>query len=157
MACCSHIKRRAQGPGYSLADPRAYTDRLNQIFTASGWTRQYSVHTVSPLTRMKKDKTSQTGNLRDRERTFALCPQASIAPGGLIRLGCTHAQPKKSAVPIFTRMLASHQRSLIAAHEHNEPAGQVACRELEIVRIKGALQRSEELSDDAAVAIEGVI
>jgi hypothetical protein len=58
------------------------------------------------------------------------------------------------AVPVFRRMLASHQRSLNAAHEHKEPAGQIASRELEIVRIKGALQRAEELSDDAAAAIE---
>lgn len=54
-------------------------------------------------------------------------------------------------------MLASHQRSLNVAHEHNEPAGQIASRELEIVRIKGALQRAEELSNDVAAAIEGVL
>lgn len=52
-------------------------------------------------------------------------------------------------------MLASHQRSLIAAHQHNEPAGQIASRELEIVRIKGALQRAEELIDDVTAAGEG--
>lgn len=68
-----------------------------------------------------------------------------------------HAQPKKSAVPIFRRMLASHQRSLNAAHEHDEPAGQIASRQLEIVRIMGALLRAEELSDDVAAAIEGVL
>lgn len=45
------------------ADPRAYTDRLNQVFTASGWTRQYTVHTISPVTRMKKDKAIQTGKV----------------------------------------------------------------------------------------------
>jgi hypothetical protein len=45
------------------ADPRAYTDRLNQIFTASGWTRQYTVHTLSPLTRMKKNVAIQTGKV----------------------------------------------------------------------------------------------
>jgi hypothetical protein len=32
-----------------------------------------------------------------------------------------HAQPKKSAVPIFRRMLASHERSLVAARGHSEP------------------------------------
>jgi hypothetical protein len=68
-----------------------------------------------------------------------------------------HAQPKKSATPIFRRMLASHERSLIAARGHNEPAGQIASRELEIVRIRGALQRAEELSDDVAAAIEGSV
>jgi hypothetical protein len=51
-------------------------------------------------------------------------------------------------------MLVSHQRSLDAALGHNEPAGQLAARELELVRIKGALQRAEELNDDVAAAIE---
>lgn len=54
-------------------------------------------------------------------------------------------------------VLASHQRNLNDEHEHNEPAGQIASRELEIVRIKGALQRAEELSDDVAAAIEGEV
>jgi hypothetical protein len=84
-------------------------------------------------------------------------PTGEHCPRGLICLGCTHAQPKKSAVTIFRRMLASHQRSLTAAHVHSEPAGQIASRELEIVRIKGALQRAEELSDDVAAAIDGVL
>jgi hypothetical protein len=51
-------------------------------------------------------------------------------------------------------MLASHERSLVAARGHGEPAGQIAVREMELVRIKGALQRAEELSDDVAAAIE---
>jgi hypothetical protein len=42
----------------------------------------------------------------------------------------------------------------VAARGHSEPAGQIAAREMEIVRIKGALQRAEELSDDVAAAIE---
>ena len=75
-------------------------------------------------------------------------------PEGLVCLGCAHAQPKKSAAPIFRRMLASHERSLATAQGHSEPAGQLAAREMEIVRIKGALQRAEEMSDDVAAAIE---
>jgi hypothetical protein len=51
-------------------------------------------------------------------------------------------------------MFASHQRSLEAARIHNEPGGQIAAGELEVVRIKGALQRAEELSTDVASAIE---
>ena len=34
-----------------------------QVFTASGWTRQYSIHTVSPITRLKRDKPIQTGKV----------------------------------------------------------------------------------------------
>jgi len=41
--------------------------------------------------------------------------------------------------------------------EVTTPCGQVAARELEIVRIRGALQRAEELNDDVAIAIEGTL
>src|ERR1700677_2240550 len=53
----------SRGAVIAFADPRAYTDRLNQIFTPSGWTRTYEVSTVSSLTRMKKDKLIQTGKV----------------------------------------------------------------------------------------------
>ncbi len=61
VAATSRDGRKGRVTPY--ADPRAYTDRLNHIFTASGWTRGYSVHTVSPITRMKKDKPIQTGKV----------------------------------------------------------------------------------------------
>jgi hypothetical protein len=53
----------SRGAVIAFADPRAYSDRLNQIFTPSGWTRTYEVNTVSPVTRMKKDKLMQTGKV----------------------------------------------------------------------------------------------
>lgn len=53
----------SRGAVIAFADPRAYSDRLNRIFTPSGWTRTYEVHTVSPVTRMKKDKLIQTGKV----------------------------------------------------------------------------------------------
>jgi hypothetical protein len=93
-------------------------------------------------------------NLRDMGTHLCALPTGEHCPKGLICLGYAHAQPKKSAVPIFRRMLASHERSLIAARGYREPAGQIAAREMEIVRIKGALPRAEELSDDVAAAIE---
>src|SRR5579863_10643802 len=61
VAATSRDGRKGRVTPY--ADPRAYTDRLNQIFTASGWTREYTVNTVSPITRMKKDKPIQTGKV----------------------------------------------------------------------------------------------
>ena len=85
-------------------------------------------------------------NLRDMGTHLCALPTGEHCPKGLICLGCAHAQPKKSAVPIFRRMLASHERSLVAARGHSEPAGQIAAREMEIVRIKGALQRAESNS-----------
>lgn len=93
-------------------------------------------------------------NLRDMGTHLCALPTGEHCPRGLVCLGCGHAQPKKSAAPIFRRMLASHQRSLTAARTHNEPAGQIAARELELVRIQGALQRAEELTIDVATAIE---
>jgi hypothetical protein len=53
----------SRGAVAAFADPRAYSDRLNHIFTPSGWTRTYVVHTVSSVTRMKKDKLIQTGKV----------------------------------------------------------------------------------------------
>ena len=52
-----------RGAVIAFADPRAYADRLNQLFTPTGWTRTYDVSTVSSVTRMKKDKLIQTGKV----------------------------------------------------------------------------------------------
>ena len=53
----------SRGAVIAFADPRAYTDRLNQLFTPSGWTRNYDVTTVSAVTRVKRDKIIQTGKV----------------------------------------------------------------------------------------------
>jgi hypothetical protein len=52
-----------RGAVIAFADPRAYTDRLNRLFTPTGWTRSYEVSTVSSVSRMKKDKLIQTGKV----------------------------------------------------------------------------------------------
>jgi integrase len=93
-------------------------------------------------------------NLRDMGTHVCALPAGEHCPRGLVCLGCTHAQPKKSAAPTFRRMLQSHHRALARAGERGEPAGQIAARELEITRIEGALRRAEELNDDVAAAIE---
>src|SRR6202044_4043569 len=33
------------------ADPRAYSDRLNDVFTPAGWSRRYAVQASTPLQR----------------------------------------------------------------------------------------------------------
>ena len=53
----------SRGALIAFADPRAYTDRLNQLFRPTGWTRSYEISTVSSVTRMKKDKLIQTGKV----------------------------------------------------------------------------------------------
>src|SRR5665213_4126489 len=46
-----------------FADPRAYTDRLNQLFTPAGWTREYTISTVPSLTRMEKGRAIVTSKV----------------------------------------------------------------------------------------------
>jgi hypothetical protein len=81
-------------------------------------------------------------------------PTGDHCSRGLVCLGCNHAQPKRSAAPLFARMAASHKRGLARAQKRDEPAGQIAARELEVQRIEGALRRARELSGDVAEAIE---
>jgi len=46
-----------------FADPRAYMDRLNQLFTPAGWTREYTISTVPSLTRLEKGKAIVTSKV----------------------------------------------------------------------------------------------
>ena len=48
-------KKRGQVVPY--ADPRAYTDRLNALFSPQGWTREYKIETMSNIPRVKKGET----------------------------------------------------------------------------------------------------
>jgi hypothetical protein len=54
-------KKRGQVVPY--ADPRAYTDRLNALFSPQGWTREYKVETMSNITRMKKGESIISGKV----------------------------------------------------------------------------------------------
>ena len=57
----SNDKNRGQVVAY--ADPRAYTDRLNALFTPQGWTREYKIETMSNLTRVKKGESILSGKV----------------------------------------------------------------------------------------------
>lgn len=50
----SHNKSRGQIIPY--ADQRAYSDRLNALFTPAGWTRKYTIHTSANFERSKDQK-----------------------------------------------------------------------------------------------------
>jgi len=93
-------------------------------------------------------------SMRDMGTHLCALPTGEHCSKGLVCLGCVHAQPKKSAAPVFRRMLASHERELRDARERGEPAGQIAAREMDVGRIGTALRRAEELSVDVAAAIE---
>jgi len=93
-------------------------------------------------------------SLRDMGTHLCALPTGEYCPKGLVCLGCVHAQPKKSAVPMFRQMLAIHERALAGARKRGEPAGQIAAREMEVARLRQALRRAEELTMDVAMAIE---
>jgi hypothetical protein len=94
-------------------------------------------------------------NLWDMGTHLCALPTGDHCSRGLVCLGCSHAQPKRRAAPIFGRMLSSHERALDRARSAGEPAGQIAARELEI-QITGALRRTSELTDDVAAVLEAV-
>jgi hypothetical protein len=50
-------KDKARGQIIPYADQRAYTDRLNSLFTPAGWTRRYTVHSSSNFQRSKDQRT----------------------------------------------------------------------------------------------------
>src|SRR6516162_2616430 len=54
-------KRRGQMLAY--ADPRAYTDRLDKLFTVRGWTREYSVQTINNVERKMSNGTQIAGKV----------------------------------------------------------------------------------------------
>jgi len=54
-------KKRGQIVLY--ADPRAYTDRLNALFTPQGWTREYKIETMTNITRVKKGESIVSGKV----------------------------------------------------------------------------------------------
>jgi hypothetical protein len=56
-------KDRKRGQVVPYADPRAYADRLNALFTPQGWTREYRVETLSNITRIKGGESIVTGKI----------------------------------------------------------------------------------------------
>jgi len=58
------VTNTSKGNGHSrgqvipYADQRAYTDRLNAVFTPAGWTRKYTVHTSANFQRERDQKTT---------------------------------------------------------------------------------------------------
>lgn len=54
-------KKRGQIVPY--ADPRAYTDRLNALFSPQGWTRTYQIETLHNITRLKRGESIVTGKV----------------------------------------------------------------------------------------------
>jgi hypothetical protein len=47
---------KLRGQVLPYADQRAYTDRLNELFTPAGWTRKYAIHTSANFERSRDQK-----------------------------------------------------------------------------------------------------
>ena len=54
---------RKRGQVVPYADPRAYADRLNALFTPQGWTREYRIETLCNITRIKGGESIVTGKV----------------------------------------------------------------------------------------------
>jgi hypothetical protein len=54
---------RTRGQVVPYADPRAYTDRLNELVTPQGWTRSYETVTMNNITRTKRNAEIITGKI----------------------------------------------------------------------------------------------
>jgi hypothetical protein len=52
----SKNQKPMRGQVVPYADQRAYTDRLNALFTPAGWTRKYAIHTSANFERSKDQK-----------------------------------------------------------------------------------------------------
>jgi len=57
----------AKGKLLAYADARAYTDRLNAVVGAAGWSESYSVSTLEGLSRVRNGQTLPSG------KVFAIC------------------------------------------------------------------------------------
>jgi len=71
---------KLRGQVIPYANPRAYTDRLNALFTPAGWTRKYTVQT-SPNFERSKDQEDGREGVRYL-RTDHLRPRYALGDGG---------------------------------------------------------------------------
>lgn len=114
----------------------------------------YGKEVLRNPTKAEWDAFAASCSMRDMGTHLCALPTGEHCPRGLVCLGCVHAQPKKSAAPVFLGMLRSHTAALDRARDCKEPAGQIAARELEVDRIRSALHGAESLPTDVAAAIE---
>lgn len=137
---------------------KLYPNQLVEAYRKSvrgSYASLYGKDSLRNPTKDEWDAFAASCSMRDMGTHLCALPMGEHCPRGLVCLGCSHAQPKRSAVPVFLGMLNSHTAALDRARDSKEPAGQIAARELEVGRIKSALRRAEELDLDVASAIEG--
>lgn len=69
-----------KGKAAAYADPRAYSDRLNELFGPEGWTRDYTVHVVSGLDRVVRGPNKEDKVLHNQGKVFVV---ATVSVHGL--------------------------------------------------------------------------
>ena len=69
----------ARGQVVPYADQRAYTDRLNALFTPAGWTRKYAIHTSANFERSKDQKIAAKVLVTSELTIFGLGSQFVVA------------------------------------------------------------------------------
>lgn len=144
-------------PDTVMVYAKLYPTRLVEEYRKAVRGAYVSIHGEESLrnpTAEEWDAFEKGCSMRDMGTHMCALPTGEYCPKGLVCLGCVHAQPKKSAIPTFVQMLSSHERALEKAKRQCEPAGQIASREMEVGRIRNALRRAQELSEDVAAAIE---
>jgi hypothetical protein len=118
---------------------------LEEIFPSEYWKEPTQGYMPTQRRKPKRRHSDTADSAIDAERSLSA------------DLGSELGEPRSAATavaPTPDRTGAHAKCSPVAARGHNEPAGQIAAREMELVRIRGALQRAEELSDDVAAVIE---
>jgi hypothetical protein len=87
---------QSRGQVIPYADQRAYTDRLNALFTPASWTRKYTVHTSANFQRAKDQKTTA--------KVFVTCD--------LTIFGLAHTQPpaRSGRMMKMPALLRKHRR-----------------------------------------------
>lgn len=136
---------------------KLYPNQLVEAYRKSvrgSYANLYGKNSLRNPTKDEWDAFAANCSMRDMGTHLCALPTGEHCPRGLVCLGCVHAQPKKSAAPIFLGMMNSHAAALKRARDVREPAGQIAARELELERIRNALYRAQDLTVDVAAAIE---
>jgi hypothetical protein len=119
---------KLRGQVIPYADPRAYTDRLNSLFTPAGWTRKYSVHTSA---------------------TFEWKPDQKTVAKGLFSLFLHQGKPMR-VVPVFFALtiLISGLLGALIAHLYSEPMNRYLRNRL--CSARAAMHSQHEIETKAA-------
>ena len=100
---------RLRGQMVAYADPRAYMDRLNNLFTPSGWTRDYIVQLVQNFERRER-------GTRTERTVTAKIRRHDVQGDDLCALRCIQVLGRNG--PIMTTLGLRRKRKRSSGHAH---------------------------------------